>query len=366
MKKHFTLLALLCAMILPVQAEVINGTCEDTDIAWAYDTQTKTLTLTLSGNNAAIPDYSLNNTPWNAYKTEAEHLVLPSGLTGIGTYAFHSFEALQEVQLPQTVTYIEQYSFQGCRALHVFTMSEGVTMIGSHAFSECYSLTTLAVPNSATDIKYRAFDMVPNISYADGRTAPDGARCVNGYVENEMVYESSSKQRLAACSAVRAGEVIVDPAVQIVNERAFTNCYQMTSVVFGDAVTLIDRYGVDECSAVESITLGSGITTLNSYSLACKNVKRVYCKALVPPTDISDYTFYGAKLSDAVLYVPAESVTAYQAADVWKDFGAILADTQGLVPTTNDKLPTTKSLHNGQLFIEKNGKFYNATGAEVK
>ena len=368
MRKLFTLVALLSAMVLPTQAEVVNGTCENTDLIWSYDNVTKRLTFGLNGTRANIPNYSLNETPWNDYKNEVEHLDLPDGLTGIGTYAFHSFKALKDVRVPESLTYIEQYSFQGCRALEEFRMSEGVTMIGSHAFSECYSLTTLAVPNSATDLKYQAFDRVPNVSYADGRTKDYGARCVNGHVEGAMVYTNESKAALAACSAVLRGEIVVDPEVRTICERAFTNCYQMTSVVFGDAVTLIDNYALEDCDAVESITLGSGIVTLNRYSLECENVKRVYSKALVPPIDISSYTFYGARLSEAVLYVPAESVAAYQTADVWKEFGSILADTQGIGEVTGERTKGEwkKVVRNGQLFILRDGKTYNAIGTEVR
>ena len=369
MKKCFVWMALLSAMMLPARAEVINGTCENEDLAWSYNTVTKTLAFTLTGASAIIPDYSLNQTPWKDYREEAEHLEIPDGVTGIGTYAFHGFEALTEVHLPQSVTYIEQYSFQDCIGLHVFTMGDAVTTIGSHAFSCCYSLTTLAVPNSATDLKYQAFEWVPNVSYADGRTKDCGARCVNGYVENDIVYENNTKRVLAACSAFRTGEVVVDPAVTTVNERAFDHCVHLTSVVFGDGVTTIGRYALDNCPGMESITLGSGITSLPMYSLACKNIQRVYCKSLTPP-DASSYAFYGARLENAVLYVPAESIADYQAADVWKEFGSILADTQDIDQVDSSSLQGgdigRRIIRDGNVYILRGEKVYTLQGQEVK
>jgi len=366
MKKYFVFVALLSAMMLPVRAEVINGTCDNENLTWSYNTDTKTLAFTLTGASAIIPDYDLNKTPWKDYREEAEYLLIPEGVTGIGTYAFHGFEALTEVHMPQSVYYIEQYSFQDCIGLHVFTMGDAVTTIGSHAFSCCYSLTTLAVPNSATDLKYQAFEWVPNVSYADGRMEDCGARCVNGYVENDMVYENNTKRVLAACSAFRTGEVVVDPAVTTVNERAFDHCVHLTSVVFGDGVTTIGRYALDNCPGMESITLGSGITSLPMYSLACKNIQRVYCKSLTPP-DASSYTFYGARLENAVLYVPAESIATYQAADVWKEFGSILADTQDIDAVTGNPSPVShKLLRDGNVYILKGDKTYTLQGQAVR
>ena len=39
---------------------------------------------------------------------------------------------------------------------------------------------------------------------------------------------------------------------------------------------------------------------------------------------------------------------------------------QGVKNVQGDKVQSTKLIRNGQLFIERNGKIYNANGAEVK
>ena len=365
MRKIFTLFALLCALVLTAKAEIINGDCTET-LQWSYNTDTKILTFTGIGG---IPDNQLNKAPWDAYKKEIEQVVIPAGVTSIGDYNFHSCESLKEMHLPQSVTSIGQYTFVNCISMHYFTMGDAVTVIGSHAFSCCYSLTTLAIPNSSQDIKFEAFLWVPNVSYSDGRNLEDGdangARWVNGYIEDDFVYTSSDKKVLVACSAIHGGEVVLDPAIETVEERALMNCHLMTSVIFGDNVKTIKSRAVVECPAVENISLGSGITTLESYSLSAKYLKTVRCKVIVPPTEISSYTFYGARLDLATLYVKEESVEAYKNANVWEDFGTITVDTEGIDNISTDT-PANKIIRDGVVLIERNGHTYTTSGQEVK
>ena len=68
------------------------------------------------------------------------------------------------------------------------------------------------------------------------------------------------------------------------------------------------------------------------------------------------------------IYVPEASVTAYKAAPGWSVYQAIIqaAGSPTSVVTPNVNTKAIKHIVNGQLLIEKNGKFYNALGAEVK
>ncbi len=66
-------------------------------------------------------------------------------------------EAVKDVVIPEGVTVIGTYSFQNCSALESLTIPEGVTAIGSNAFKDCMRLTSLCIPKSVTWIGSRAF-----------------------------------------------------------------------------------------------------------------------------------------------------------------------------------------------------------------
>ena len=52
-------------------------------ITWDYDTDSKTLTVSGTGDITLSDPYSGgNNPPWNAFKTEIEHLVISEGISG--------------------------------------------------------------------------------------------------------------------------------------------------------------------------------------------------------------------------------------------------------------------------------------------
>ena len=74
-------------------------------------------------------------------------------------------------------------------------------------------------------------------------------------------------------------------------------------------------------------------------------------------------------LSEATLYVPAQSLKDYKAADQWKEFGTILPLEEA--STAVDNIPssatnTQKLLRDGQVYILKDGKTYTIMGASVE
>ena len=119
-----------------------------------------------------------------------------------------------------------------------------------------------------------------------------------------------------------------------------------------------------------SVTYNSmtySVTSIGNYAF-------YYCSGLTSvtnfantPQEITSSVFDNVDKSTCVLYVPAGSISAYQSADVWKDFSNILPiSQQGLEDVQGNNVQCTKIVHNGQIFIKKNGKLYNAIGVEVK
>lgn len=76
------LLSMLLGFTLAVKAETVGGTCGD-NATWAYDSTTKTLTISGSG---AMTNYSVGNRQWEDYINDIENAVIESGITEIGEY----------------------------------------------------------------------------------------------------------------------------------------------------------------------------------------------------------------------------------------------------------------------------------------
>ncbi len=72
---------------------------------------------------------------------EVTQVVIPEGVTSIGSCAFHSASYITSVKIPNSVT-----------------------SIGSYAFESCTSLTEIVIPNSVTSIGNGVFQNNPNLS----------------------------------------------------------------------------------------------------------------------------------------------------------------------------------------------------------
>lgn len=102
----------------------------------------------------------------------------------------------------------------------------------------------------------------------------------------------------------------------------------------------------------------------------CTALTSVTCEATTPPLlewGVFDYIPF----AEATLYVPAESIEQYKAAEQWKDFGTILpldqapSGVENVTSLGNYKQSQVKTIRNGQLIIIRDGIEYNAMGQEL-
>ena len=107
-------------------------------------------------------------------------------------------------------------------------------------------------------------------------------------------------------------------------------------------------------------------TRIGGWAFAqCTGLTSVTCKAVVPPTCGADPFAEVEKYIP--LYVPENSVNAYQRATGWRDFTNIQGRTfEAIENVSAIHGESRKLLHDGQLLIRKNDKTYTPTGQEVK
>ena len=106
-----------------------GGTC-GTNVTWYLDCNG---VLTISGTGA-MTNYSSANMPWYALKNDIKSVVINSGVTSIGNYAFYGCTNLRSVTIPSTVTTIRPDAFENCTSLTSVTIPSSVTSIGYYAF----------------------------------------------------------------------------------------------------------------------------------------------------------------------------------------------------------------------------------------
>ena len=88
---------------------------------------------------------------------EIKDLVIPEGVTTIGSYAFSRCSGLTSVVIPGSVKTIELDAFANCSGLETVTFSEGLEQLGQGVFYSCPSLKEVVLPNTLKSIGSGAF-----------------------------------------------------------------------------------------------------------------------------------------------------------------------------------------------------------------
>ena len=129
-----------------------SGSCGE-NVNWTLDGDTLTITGT-----GAIADFSESSNPgWYSSRMDVKYIVIGSGVTRIGAYAFYQMIAVRSVTIPSTVTAIGMDAFKECRFLRSLQLPSGLQSIGNECFLNCVGLSSLDIPAGVTVIGDLAF-----------------------------------------------------------------------------------------------------------------------------------------------------------------------------------------------------------------
>ena len=300
--------------------------------------------VTINSNAIVSKYYSLDSSEIylkDIFGTQVRNYIIGEGVTSIGNAAFYGCSRLTSVTIPSSVTSIGGAAFYGCTGLTSVTIPEGVTEIGCslyteyYAFYGCSRLTSVTINSNA--IVSKNYTSEPYLKDFFGNQ-------VKNYIIGEGVTSIGEKAfyGLTDLTSVTIGE-----SVTSIGEKAFYGCTHLWSVtinsdaimsnsrvnhlgsifgsqviecIIGEGVTSIGSAFVE--SSLKSVTIPSSVTSIGYHAFyGCSGMTSVYCYAPTPPS-VSFEAFYHC--TQATLYVPYGSKSAYQNADSWKEFYHII------------------------------------------
>ena len=430
MKKFFTLiLAVACAVIASAEI-ISFVQIDDLFYNLDTETQTAEVTydnyvsyypnhnrhITTADIPASITynevPYAVTSIGTYAFRSceELTSVTIPEGVISIEKEAFLYCSKLTSVVFPEGLQSIKFQAFNYCD-LSSIQLPNSLTDIGLMAFSHNHSVTSIDIPSSVISMVGSFMHCVNLNSYNVDKSNPK-------YCDVDGVLYNKAMTRLYNYPAAKEGtEFVVPSSVDTIWDNAFSDCNNLTSIMLHDGVTRIMSEAFQLCQNLESMTIPEGITVISDYLFegcnslisvslpntitkidegafagcsslpsitiprkvtniggyafnGCINLSSVTCLASVPPTT-GEYIFNDVECSQIPLYVPIGSEALYQNADRWKEFNPIVGievpyDGEEGIERTFVTTSTTKTLRDGQLIIETEGKEYTVTGLEIR
>lgn len=256
------------------------------------------------------------------YNSKVSDVELPQSLSILGRSAFAGSGSLRSIVLQGSLTVIPIAAFEDCKSLEEIELPSSVIRIDERAFHECNALRSLLCdPGQLRQVNKQAFDRCYALTTLDLSNVT--------LIEEKTCYE---------CKSLRS--VQLSTQLTHIGKEAFRRCQSLTQVALPSTVSTIDKEAFRECSSLNEIILSEGLLTLGDNALRetaikrlvipstvtklgkkvaekCSQLQRVECLATTPPE-------LGAESNSKIeLYVPAQSLSAYQGAKNWKKYKVI-------------------------------------------
>ena len=205
-------------------------------------------TLTISGTGEMIENVFDLEIPWDEIINKTKSIIIESGVTSIGSYAFASCENLTSVEIANTVVSIGESVFSYCENLTTIEIPSSVKSIGEATFDGCNSLTTIEVSEN-------------NAIYKDS---------------NGVLYTKDGKQLIKYPEGKTDTEYTILSGTTSIENRAFASSYNLTKIEIPNSVTNIGFMAFDFCHSLITIEIPSSVTSIGYGAFGgCGNLKSI-------------------------------------------------------------------------------------------
>ena len=200
-------------------------------------------------------------------RTDLRHVIIPEGVTHIGTSAFYGCKRLKSVTLPSTLQSLGDYAFHGCKHLKSILIPEGVSNIGRRAFGDCKSLRSVTLPGDLVNFGSAAFGgcYALEYSYYEGGRYLGNARnphlvCVKGAAE---LHPDTGIVASGAYAMSGIKHIIINSGVEHIGSLAFLRS-RVEYIYIPHSIREIDADAFMECDALVNVSYNGTMDEWNT------------------------------------------------------------------------------------------------------
>lgn len=280
------------------------------------------------------------------------NVVIPEGITTIGSSAFVYETNLAHVEFPNSLKTIKPNAFANCSNLKDVSI-EGIETIEDHAFQNT-GIESITVSGNTTlsSFVFQRCESLKTAVLKEGITIiPLGA----------FVF----------CDKLES--ISLPSTVEVIKSNAFWNCTRLVEANMPSSLKTIEKEAFQKCKLTE-VSLPEGLQTIGENAFryneltevilpasltkiganafqACRKLTKVVCRGTTPATLDNVNAFAECRINNRII-VPKDGLEAYRAADNWKDFlirleTFVLDDTaESYVKDVDDKLASIEYTRN--------------------
>lgn len=210
--------------IIAMADTTASGSCgaNGNNVSWSLDSNG---TLSISGNNQRMADYSSGTAPWYGYREQIKYVQIENGVINIGSYAFKDCYNIESVSFG-TIDTIGNNAFDSCTKLKHAILPDSCTWIWGYAFQNCTSLQSAYV---------NACNSYPN-------ALPNGM---------------------------------------------FDGCTSLAVLELGSSITVLNEYSLQNCSSLTALIINGSNLTVNAN--AVNNIDKSKCYLVSASSNISSF-----------------------------------------------------------------------------
>lgn len=286
------------------------------------------------------------------YSGNDANVVIPEGITSMGSRVFEGNDALVSVAFPSTLKEIGEGAFMNCRGLTSINLPSTIKVIGENAFYDCYMLSKVVISEGVETIAPRAFWGVGvEVGYRSVMLLPDSVTKIGEYAfehcHSLTVYTSKSERpdgwdvtwygKDTPCEVVwnlkqfstsgsfsyaefndgskslmeytgNETTVVIPEGVTDIADGAFEGNRLITSVELPSTLKSIGERAFKGCSALNNVLLPTGLVYIGPNAFEdCDSLESIEIPAGVRV--ISNYAFYNCdSLKRVVLHEGLEVI----------------------------------------------------------
>lgn len=257
------------------------------------------------GWKTEIPGYTFNNLK------DLTSVVIPSGITSLGTNVFTGCSGLKHLIMPESVISIGDYAFSSCTGLTTagpigsgsdyefgwtsaipayafkrcsgltsISIPDGITNIGESAFENCYGLTSVVLPSGLTSLEKSLFSGCTSLTKV---VVPDSVAKVSVSVFNNC-------EGIRTAGPIGSGSNYEFGWTSVIPESAFQSCAELTKVTIPDGVEKIGKY-VFAGTKLSKLRMPESVTTIEGSMFNSFKEANSYLVTTGPIGSGSDYEY---------------------------------------------------------------------------